>query len=345
MSDLLNNVFESDAFGFTSLVQSINKLPFVPGRVTQLGLFKEQAVATTSVSFEEQYGLLQLVDPSARGGAGEARAKNPRKARLIKIPHYQLDDNILAEEIQNVREFGQNMGMRSIQSLLASRMEMFTSQLDVTLEFQRLNALKGIVVDKSGATIYNLFSEFNVPQPTAIAFQLSSATADIRKVAATVKRTILRNLGGASVGGVYALCGDTFWDTLITHPLVKETFLYQEGRALRDGIAYESFTYGGITWENYRGYIAPIDGGADDGSNATPFISASTCQFFPVGVPNLFWTYFAPADYQETVNTLGLPRYAKSVPSDNGKSTRLEMQTNPLSVCTRPRALIQGTMS
>jgi hypothetical protein len=343
--DQMLNVFDGDAFSFTSLVQSINKLPFVPGRVTQLGLFRERPVATTTVSFEEQYGQLSLVDPTPRGGPGETRDKKPRKARIIKVPHYQLDDSILAEEVQNVREFGENMGMRSVQTLLSNRMEIHTTQLDVTLEYQRLNALKGIVVDKSGNTLYNLFTEFNVPQPTAINFQLSSATANLRQSAATVKRTILRNLGGATVGGVHSLCGDNFWDQLITHPKVEQTYLYQEGVRLRDGIAYESFEYGGIVWENYRGYVAPIDGGADDGSDATPFIDPDTCQFFPIGVPGLFWTYFAPADYQETVNTLGLPRYAKSIPSDNGKSTRLEMQTNPLSVCTRPRALIKGTKS
>jgi hypothetical protein len=39
---------------------------------------------------------------------------------------------------------------------------------------------------------------------------------------------------------------------------------------------------------------------------------------------------------------LGLPRYAKAIPSDNNKSVRLEMQDNPLSLCLRPRALIKG---
>jgi hypothetical protein len=33
--------------------------------------------------------------------------------------------------------------------------------------------------------------------------------------------------------------------------------------------------------------------------------------FFPVGVPGLFRQYNAPADFVETANTIGLPRYAK----------------------------------
>ena len=64
---------------------------------------------------------------------------------------------------------------------------------------------------------------------------------------------------------------------------------------------------------------------------------------FPLGVPNLFRTVYAPADYVETVNTLGLPRYAKQWMSQNGKRIEMESQSNALSYCTRPRVLLQGT--
>jgi len=93
---------------------------------------------------------------------------------------------------------------------------------------------------------------------------------------------------------------------------------------------YARQKYGGVTFENYRGWIR---GGTDSGDTVTPFIGANDAHFFPLETPNLYKTFFAPTDYIETVNTLGLPRYAKAIPSDNGKSVRLEMQTNPLSPC------------
>jgi Phage major capsid protein E len=43
------------------------------------------------------------------------------------------------------------------------------------------------------------------------------------------------------------------------------------------------------------------------------FTDASKAYFFPVGVPGLFRQYNAPADFVETANTIGLPRYAKQV--------------------------------
>ena len=128
------DVFSSDAFSFVTLTDLINKLPGVPGRLGSLGLFTEAPVPTTSIALEEQAGILTLVNPIPRGGPGEVRPKPLRRARVLKVPHYQLDDNVLAEEVQNVREFGPQMQPRSVETYLSARMEMFTAQLDATTE-------------------------------------------------------------------------------------------------------------------------------------------------------------------------------------------------------------------
>jgi hypothetical protein len=141
------DVFSNDAFNFVTLTDSINKLPFVPGRLGALGLFTEAPVPTTSIALEEQSGILTLVNPTPRGGPGETRPKPLRRARVLKVPHYQLDDNVLAEEVQNVREFGPQMQARSVETYLSGRMEMFTAQLDATTEFQRVGAIKCISRD------------------------------------------------------------------------------------------------------------------------------------------------------------------------------------------------------
>jgi hypothetical protein len=47
---------------------------------------------------------------------------------------------VLAEEVQNVREFGPQIQPRSVETYLSGRMEMFTAQLGVTTEFQRCDA-------------------------------------------------------------------------------------------------------------------------------------------------------------------------------------------------------------
>ena len=62
----------------------------------------------------------------------------------------------------------------------------------------------------------------------------------------------------------------------------------------------------------------------------------------PSGVPGLFRTVYAPADYIETVNTPGQRLYGKQWEMQNGKGVNLEFQMNALHYCTRPRVLIPG---
>ena len=54
----------------------------------------------------------------------------------------------------------------------------------------------------------------------------------------------------------------------------------------------------------------------------------------------LFEIYHAPADTFETVNTLGQPLYARMIPDrDRDEWVRLEIESNPLPICTRPQVL------
>jgi hypothetical protein len=98
------------------------------------------------------------------------------------------------------------------------------------------------------------------------------------------------------------------------------------------GQARGSFEYAGIPFEEYRGKIGTVD-----------FTDASRAYFFPVGVLGLFRQYNAPADFAETANTIGLPRYAKqAVDQQFARWVMLHVQSNPLPICTRPGVLIKG---
>ncbi|MFM8745984.1 MAG: major capsid protein, partial [Aestuariivirga sp.] len=58
------------------------------------------------------------------------------------------------------------------------------------------------------------------------------------------------------------------------------------------------------------------------------------------GVPGLFKTLYAPADYIETVNRPGQRLYAKQWQKPNDKGVNVEFQMNALHYCTRPRVLM-----
>ena len=135
--------------------------------------------------------------------------------------------------------------------------------------------------------------------------------------------------------GVHALVSSEFFDALTGHAKVKEAFeRWQEGAALRNDLR-SGFTYGGITFEEYRGQATDPDG------NVRRFIAPKEGHAFPMGTLDSFVTYFAPADFNETVNTLGRPLYAKQEPRRFDRGTDLHTQSNPLPMCLRPGVLVK----
>ena len=337
------DIFNNNAFGVTSLTDAINNVPFIPGRVGQVIDWNERGITTTSILIEQVDGVLKLLNPTPRGGPGETKAKNKRNIRSLVVPHYQHDDGFNADEVQGVRAFGSETEEQSIMSLVNQRQtEAVQLVLDPTLEYQRLGAVKGVILNQDGSTLYNLFTEFGVSQEATIDFNLDGATdtGAIRGVCSDAVNLIADNLGGVPFTGVWAFCGKNFFKSLIGNIEIRNSYKNTNmAQVLRQGFTqpsgnkvYGAFEFGDIVFESYRGK-----------NGTTPMVGDDEVHIFPVGVPGLFRTVYAPADYMETVNTVGLPRYSRQYISPNGKRIELESQSNPLSYCTRPKVLLQGT--
>ncbi len=70
----------------------------------------------------------------------------------------------------------------------------------------------------------------------------------------------------------------------------------------------------------------------------------SALALIPLGVPGLFQQVFAPADTMQFVKTKGLPVYSLMRPERQTSSMAVvEVQSNPLTLCTRPLALRKMT--
>lgn len=334
------DIFRSDAFGVVPLTDAINHLKFVPGRIGELGLFQSSSVSTLTIAIEERSGVLSIVAPSPRGGPGETTDKSKRVMRALRIPHFQRDDAVMADEVQGVRAFGQENAVETVMGKVLERMGEHAQAFAATEEHARVGAVKGIITYKDGETL-NLFTEFGVTQEGEVDFDLDNANpaeGALRKKCATVTRQIGNILDGVPFSGIHAFCGDAFFDDLLAHKEVRETYKgWTQAQILREGYvgpnrsSWGMFEFGGIMWENYRGAVG-----------GTSFVHTDKCHLFPTGVPGFFRTYYGPADYNETVNTMGRRLYAKQFPMPNDKGIALELQTNALQICTRPKALIQG---
>ena len=325
------DVFKSDAFKLNGLTASVSKIPFTPGRLGRLGLFEEQGVATTKVWIEQQAGELRLLPTTLRGAPATNYRRQRRDALEFEAPHIPYETFVLADEIQDVRAFGSQSSGQTVQQYIQERAAPMRRDLEATIEYHRVGALRGQILDADGSTIYDLHAEFGTT-PNERTLGLGTDSTSVRTEIVGAARQMEDELGAMEYTGVRALCGRSFFDKLVSHPDVKEAYSrFQAGEMLRND-PRAGFPFAGVTFEEYRGK-------APDG---TPYIGDDEALMFPEGASGLFLTRFAPANFSETVNQPGLPIYAKlAVDPELNQWARLHIQSNPLQLVTRPRAVVQ----
>ncbi|MCF3934340.1 major capsid protein [Acuticoccus sp. M5D2P5] len=334
------DIFNSSAFSMTSLTGAIDKVDYVPQLLGQLGIFEPMPVRTRTVWVDRRDGALTLIPTSPTGAPPEELVKDDRDAVALKATRLAKGFTLYAEEVQGIRAFGSETEFMQVQAEYLRRMADVRTDMELTHEYHRLGALQGVLLDADGSTvIYDYFDEFGVAEAAAINFELDVDTTDVHKAIKDLVRSMIRASRGAFTPGttIHAICGDDFYDALVSHPNVEKFYLNQQAaRELQaaQGQVWESFRLGGVTFHNYRG--------TDD--NSTVAIDTDEAKFFPVGARGVFKKAMAPAEFGPYVNTMGQDVYAMNIPDrDRQAWTRGEQYSYPLYLCQRPEVLRKAT--
>jgi hypothetical protein len=323
-------IFEEQAFSVSSLTHAINEQAYLPGRISSLGLFQEEGVTTLTIQIEKDGDTLALVPAGERGTSGLVVGASKRDLIPFNTVHLPERFTIRADEVQGIRAFGEQTELQAVQDVVNAKLAKARRQLDATHEFQRAGALNGLILDADGQRVLlNIYDRFGV-QRQELSMGLNAADTEVRVKCGDALDMQEDALGSTTSSGSRAFCGKTFWNKLVAHKSVKETYLNTIQAAALRGDARDSFEFGGIVWERYRGKVGGV-----------AYVPDDEARLAPEGVPDLFISAFAPADYMETVNTLGIPYYSRIETLPFGKGVAGEAQSNPLHLCTRPRALIR----
>lgn len=320
------DIFNDDAFSVTSLSAAISQENYRPGKLGAMGLFEEDGITTTTAVIEVEDDVLHIVDVKPRGAAGSAMGSKNRKVIPFAVPHLPQTGAIMADQVQNVRAFGSEDKVQAVQDLVVTDLRRMAQRNEYTIESHRVAAVQGQYMD-AGGNLQSIYTAFGVTEQV-VPMALTQAETKLRNKCTQVIDKVEDALGGLGYESIHVECGKTFWDNLIEHPAVKETYLASVHAAELRGDTRQMFKFGGLVWERYNG-------------TSDVKIADTEARAFPTGVMDLFITRFSPADYVETVNTKGLPYYGKTERMPFDKGVNLEAQSNPLNICTRPKALIK----
>lgn len=323
----------SGAFGMISLTTAFQKLPYKATRIGSMGLFEDKGVTTRTIIVEEKDGILKLLPTRNVGAPGLVAPDEKRTVRSFVLPHIPYNSTILAADLIGKRVFGSENATEGMASVVNDKLTEMKPSHEVTKEHMMVGALQGNILDADGSTvIYNLFTEFGVVEQT-LDLTLGSTSIMQGKITALI-RMIEDALGAATYNHIHVLCGDEIWDSFVAHADMTGAFArWQNGEYLRTD-ARSGFPFMKVIFENYRGKVGSVD-----------FLPTDEMRAFPVGVPGLYKTHYAPAAFIETINTIGQPLYAKQRRLDFDTGIEIRTESNPLPLCHIPRTLVKITTS
>lgn len=327
---ILNN---TNMFTSVEMTDAVNKLPTVSYRFS--GMFEEQGVRTTHVALELEKNRITLIGDSPRGSAPEYVGAGKREIKMINTCHLAQADVLTPEDLQDVRAFG-STELATAATVVNDKMQILKRNVEMTREMHRLGAVKGVVMDADGKTeLLNLFDLFGVTQKKeTITFPTGTLSADnpISTAILKAKRACERAMGGNPYSHIECIVGENFYDKLTGHAIVRQYFedwLAHRPTFGENDYRRYGFTYCGVTFFE----CSDVIGGLQQ-------VKADYGHLYPVG-PGIWKAWNAPADWMETVNTIGLPYYARMDERPQGRGFDIEVQANPLTMCIFPEALIE----
>lgn len=324
------NLLSSD-FEFMTLCKGINDAPVSLGPVSNSGLFKDQPCQSTKIGIEQVDNVLTLIRASLRGGIGDMHPSTGRTLIQLTAPHLRTSSTMLADSWQDRTGFNQQGAPANVLQEKDRIQAEHRMRIEATIDFQKTRALAGQILDADGSVMIDLLAEFGVVQQT-IDCGLDTPTTNVANMIIAARRLSEAALGMAAAGSWIAFADAQFIDALRAHASVEAAVAgWQAASVLsadhRDG----ALVVGGVKFIEVSNRAGKT------------YIDAGTALLCPEGVPDLFVTNFAPADYIEATNMEALPLYCKAHELAFGRGLVLESQANPLSLCTRPRAVIKLT--
>lgn len=308
-----------DYFTRENLVRALEKAPYTPGRLGQLGIFETVPLTSTTLAIEigatDSGKVLTAV---SRGAPRQRENLDKRSVVTFQTQTFGDQADVYADEVLNARAAGTGGAAEIVQDRVNRSVAKLRRTMDLTHESLRMAALVSPATTEFGAAA----SEVTIAMQT-----------DATKVRSEIFNKIVKPmesaLDGLAYNGVHVFCSDGYWDDLIENKAIRDTFLNWTAAAELRGDTRMGFAFGGVYWERYRG-------------TSTVKITDDKAIAIPLGVSGMFYQAFAPNDTLESVSALGQPYYLGSkalVDSQGTKGFEVSIQSHAKMVCGRPGAV------
>lgn len=334
-------------FTFQELTQAVNVLDNQYGRITRSGLFSQSRVRSKMVEIRVRNGVLTVLGTDRRGAPGAVHKGDNEVSYFIEAPHFPWSDELTPDDIQDIIAFpaaatGQpdlmpGTAPRTMQSVMNDRLEMNRLNGDITREYQFVSALKGVLKDGKGTTLFDYYTELGASQST-VDLKLGTDETDVPGKFSTLARSVASKAKGQQITGVRVPCAGNLLDRILDHPSVKayvqnSPTLIMEAfrRAQVQGAEYKrEFEIRGVLLEEYDATVNLQSGSTEK------LIEDGAGYAYPEGTRNIFNETLTPAHDVRAANQPGTLYWVSPEPMKHGAGVEMKFQMNALASNARP---------
>ncbi|CAA7622117.1 major capsid protein [Magnetospirillum sp. SS-4] len=220
--------------------------------VEMLALLQEEAEQTVRLAKMQKDWL----DGALTRRYATVANRDARSMRSFTVPWIPHDDSITPQDVQGVRGFGVADAADPLATVMERKLTRMRSKHAQTREFMEVNALKGVVRDGAGSTLYDYFAEFDLSRQQ-VDFALGTAATNVQAKIREVLRKVEVELKGETMTSVLALVSPEFFDKLIGHAKVEQAYQYFSStgaQPLREDVR-RRFPFAGMVFEEYSATV------------------------------------------------------------------------------------------
>ena len=333
---------------------SLIQIPNTVGITNALGLFTPTYSTQKTVEVVRTKRGSTLLEDRNWDERNQTIAGRDRDSLLLKIPHFPADDAITPNDIDGVvsaNSMAEAAELESVANVRADKMFDLREAHGLTLEAARMQLITGgTVYAPNGTVSTNYYTEFGITREEIVT-SLATST-DPRADFADAKKAVRAGLTGGQAGTVRAfvvLASDSYFQALLMNSYVTDAMKYVDnGQALsvllgQGGAAvpgldarFESVTLFGITWIN-----AGAAGYENAAGTFVPFVPEGDAYMLPVGVRDMFKTYFAPANRFGTINRRAQGSYWYEYMNEKDDIIEIMTEQNFLNALLNPGAIVR----
>ena len=276
-------------------------------------------------------GLPRVSARSARSGQ-----KIPDKivsSTVMHVPHYDMQDVVLADDFLGKRKFGDNAEFTRdcISEKVSEKIQAAYDAFALVREYNLWQSICGYVKSGLSETLLDVYSTLGLTRKN-FTLDFSGSIFDQILDVITYQQGALA--GTISTGAV-AFCSPSFYKKLSTDAAVVEANKYQNSEFLRN-LNLNGFMYHNVYWILYNEYTA------SEGT-VYPWLPAGTAKVVPMGVPGLIDEVCAPADTVQGLTEDTKPQYSMYRLNRTETGFDIDCQMNAVMYCTRPETIVTLT--